>query len=302
MIEEKPINKAAFHLAGIVPVAGHGQSFGFEWDNTLMPIAENYTALERSIIECAYAGCETIWIVCNNDIHPLIRHRIGEVVQDPIWYGRILAAHPEDYRRPIPIYYVPIHPKDRDRIDCHAWSILFGALTAYWISKQMSKWVTPDKYYVSFPFGIYPEDTPREHRSLISSENNFFLCHDGKTAKDGEYLGFSFGPEDFIKCRQVIRKEGTKTWKNSGNEIPTEKLPVEERWSARYFSLDKVLKPVIIEEDNVKKVDWFHSISNWENYINFLASSEAKTIQRPHEGLIKYHEWNGIGVDNDNEE
>ena len=106
----------------------------------------------------------------------------------------------------------------------------------------------------------------------------------------------------FIKCRQVIRKEGTKTWKNSGNEIPTEKLPVEERWSARYFSLDKVLKPVIIEESNVKKVDWFHSICNWENYINFFASSEAKMIQRPHEGLIKYHEWNGIGVDNDNEE
>ena len=52
----------------------------------------------------------------------------------------------------------------------------------------------------------------------------------------------------------------------------------------------------------MKKVDWFHSISNWENYINFFASEEAKTIQRPHKGLIKYHEWNGIGVDNDNED
>jgi hypothetical protein len=212
-----------------------------------------------------------------------------------------LAAHPDDYRRPIPIYYVPIHPKDRDRVDCYAWSVLFGALTAYWISKQMSKWVTPDKYYVSFPFGVYPEDTPREHRGVISSENNFFLCYNGKTAKDGEYLGFSFGPEDFIKCRQVIRKEGTKTWKNSGNEIPTEKLPLEERWSARYFSLDKVLKPVIIEESNKKEVDWFYSIASWDNYINFFASEEAKTIKRPYEGLIKYHEWNGIGVDNDNE-
>jgi len=136
---------------------------------------------------------------------------------------------------------------------------------------------------------------------VISSENNFFLCYNGKTAKDGEYLGFSFGPEDFIKCRQVIRKEGTKTWKNSGTEIPTEKLPLEERWSARYFSLDKVLKPVIIEDSNIKELDWFHSISSWESYINFFASEEAKKIQRPFEGLIKYHEWNGIGVDNDND-
>ena len=95
--------------------------------------------------------------------------------------------------------------------------------------------------------------TPREHRNLISSENNFFLCYNGKTAKDGEYLGFSFGPDDFIKCRQVVRKEGTKTWKNSGSEMPTEKLPLEERWSARYFSLDKVLEPVIIEEQPKKR-------------------------------------------------
>ena len=50
----------------------------------------------------------------------------------------------------------------------------------------------------------------------------------------------------------------------------------------------------------MKELDWFHSISSWENYINFFASDEAKTMKRPYEGLIKYHEWNGIGVDNDN--
>lgn len=79
-MEQKAVNKTAFHLAGIIPVAGHKKDFGFEWDNVLMPIAENYTAIERSVMECAYAGCETIWIVCNNDIQPLLRHRIGR------WY------------------------------------------------------------------------------------------------------------------------------------------------------------------------------------------------------------------------
>ena len=64
----------------------------------------------------------------------------------------------------------------------------------------------------------------------------------------------------------------------------------------------KAFNQFILEEDNVKKVDWFHNISSWDNYINFFASKEAKTIKRPYEGLIKYHEWNGIGVDNDNEE
>ena len=109
-MEPKPTVKlTSFHLAGIIPVAGHQCDFGFQWDNVLMPIAENYTALERSVMECAYAGCETIWIVCNQDVQPLIRHRLGEMVQDPVWYGRTLSPYPEEQRKPIPIYYVPIH-------------------------------------------------------------------------------------------------------------------------------------------------------------------------------------------------
>ena len=135
-----------------------------------MPVAENYTAIELSIMECAEAGCETIWIVCNTDIQPLIRHRIGSAVEDPSWYGRILAAYPNTYNRAIPIYYVPIHPKDRDKIDCYSWSILHGANTAYQISFQMSKWVIPDKYYVSFPFGVYSPQAPRPHRRWIAGE------------------------------------------------------------------------------------------------------------------------------------
>jgi len=302
MIEEKPINKQAFHLAGIIPVAGYDSNFGFEWHDCLMPIAPNYTAIERAVMECATAGCETIWIVCNNDMQPLVRHRMGEMVQDPVWYGRTLSAYPEHHRKQIPIYYVPIHPKDRDRIDCYAWSILFGALTAYWLSKQMSKWVTPDKYYVSFPFGIYPPEIVREHRKLISSEKNFILSYNGKTIKDGEFIGFSFGSQDFKNCRKVIRQEGTKEWKNSGTEMPSERIPLEKRWSARHFLLDKVFKPVILEDASMINLPWFYPIDNWQNYKTFLRSDESETIKRPYEGLIKYHEWSGIGIDNDKKE
>jgi hypothetical protein len=222
-------------------------------------------------------------------------------VQDPVWYGRTLSLNPKEQRKPIPIYYVPVHPKDRDRIDCYAWSILHGANTAYWISRQMSVWVTPDRYYVSFPLSVYPENAPRVHRKLISSDNNFFFCYNGKTVKDGEYMGFTFGPEDFIKSRQVIRKEGTREWKSSV-EIPTERLPLEKRWSARYFSLDKVFKPVIILESNVKELGWYHDLSSWEGYTSYFASEESKTIQRPYKGLLKYHEWNGLGVENANKD
>lgn len=297
-----------FHLAGIIPVAGHKHDFGFQWDNVLMPIAEGYTAIEHSIMECAYAGCDTIWIVCNTDIQPLIRHRIGSFVQDPIWHGRVLSPYPAEERRPIPIHYVPIHPKDREKVDCYAWSVLHGANTAYWINLQMSRWVTPDKYFVSFPLSVSPENAFRPHRQLISSSDNFFLSYDGKTVKDGEYLSFTFGPSDFINCRRIIRT-GTGTTVPGMNYTSEDILsgnfdilPFEERWSAKHFSLDKVFEPVIIEGENVKEVEWFHNISTWEGYSDYFASEESKTVTRPYKGIMNYREWNGIGVEYGEEE
>ena len=67
-MEEGTKNQQAFHLAGVVPVAGPTLDFGFPWHDSMQPIAKNYLAVERAVVECAYAGCETIWVVCNDDI------------------------------------------------------------------------------------------------------------------------------------------------------------------------------------------------------------------------------------------
>ena len=71
------------HLAGIIPVSGVKSDFNMPWHESLMPIAPGYLAVERAVVECAYAGCDTIWIVCGDDVEPLIRYQVGEVVQDP---------------------------------------------------------------------------------------------------------------------------------------------------------------------------------------------------------------------------
>tara|TARA_R110000824_G_scaffold281702_2_gene470009 strand:- start:55 stop:951 length:897 start_codon:yes stop_codon:yes gene_type:complete len=296
MIEPKPFTSKGFHLAGIVPVAGPTHDFNFDWHDSLMPISQNYTAVERSVMECAWAGCETIWIVCNDDMTPLIRHRLGEWVQDPVWYGRSLEINPSLHRKPIPIYYVPIHPKDRKRVDSYSWSVLYGALTAYWISKQMSQWIIPDKFYVSFTYGIYPPIVVRKHRKTISSTRTFALSYNGKTVKDNEYLGFTFDSQDFINCRKTVRQEGTRLWKNSGEEIPTEKLPLEKRWSSRNFTLDKVFKSVIIEDEPIQ-LDWYYNIDCWDGYCSYIGSDKRWEIQRPNKEILNYHEWNGIGID-----
>ena len=55
----------------------------------------------------------------------------------------------------------------------------------------------PDKYYVSFPYGVYDPEILRPHRKDISSERPFMLSHKGKTVQDNEYLGFTFDKDDF---------------------------------------------------------------------------------------------------------
>lgn len=72
--DEENISK--YHLAGIIPVAIVPLDFKMPWNDALMPIAPNFCAIERSVYECAQAGCETIWIICNSEIIPLMRRRV----------------------------------------------------------------------------------------------------------------------------------------------------------------------------------------------------------------------------------
>ena len=286
MIESGPQNQKSFHLAGVVPIAGQPLDFNFPWHDSLMPIGEEYLALERAVVECAAAGCETIWIVCHKDTQALVRHRLGEWVYDPVSLKR--GPYSSEEEKQIPIFYVPIHPKDRDKRDCLGWSVLYGALTSYHISRKLSKWVVPDKFYVAFPYGVYSPDILRTHRKKISSSGTFHLTHEGKSVKDGEYLGFTFDGEDFKKCRSSVREQATATYDTEGN-----KLPLEKRYSARHFSLDIVFKSVIMEEENAVELPWYHRVDSWKDYRNFLSSEE--TVIKPER--MEYNEWNPIGHD-----
>ena len=298
VIENK--SKLAFHLAGIIPVAGQPLDFKMDWSDCLMPIAPNYTAVESAVYECAVAGCETIWIVCNDDTSPLIRHRIGEYIFDPVWFNRSMDKFPNASRRVIPIFYVPLRAKDVGKRDCLAWSVLHGSLTAFKIGHKISKWTAPDKYYVSFPYGIFDPEIIRPHRKTISSHETFCLRHNDKTIKDGEYLSFTFNGRDFINFRRVIREEGTGIW-DPESELrdglyPTKRLPIEKRWSARHFSLDKIFKDVILDNVSIIDLQWYYNIGSWRGYRNFLASRHE--VARPPEKLLGYKEFNPIGEDN----
>ena len=301
-IEDSLKDRNAFHLAGIIPVAGQKLDFKFPWHDCLMPVAINLTAVEHAVLQCTYAGCETIWIVAHREMQRILRDRIGDWVLE---YGSLFQASYKkkmvsDQVRRTAIYYVPIHPKDRDKRDCLAWSVIYGSLRAFHISKVISSWVVPDKYFVSFPYGLVSLDSVYQNRSLISSTKNFYMEHEGKTIRDGEYLPFTFDKEDFLKFRRVIRT-GTGihtdyTFDQATKKATFKTLPVSQAYSAKHFPLDKVFGCATLDGNNVGQTAWYSRVDSWQGYMEYMKTNSS-SVFRPR--FYKYHEWSPIGVDNE---
>lgn len=264
-----------------------------------MPVAPNFTLIQAAVLECAYAGCDNIWVVCNDDIAPIVRHTVGDYVEDPMYfYNR--STRTSDTRRRIPIFWVPIHPKDRDRRDCLAWSVIHGALAALKVTSQISKWTIPDKYYVSFPYGVSKPDQVWKSRRAIRTMKNFYTTSDGKTVQDNLYTSFTFGKEEFIKYRRNVRK-GTGVYTMDVVDekgIPRSKMPLEERWSARFFDLKDVFTDLDLDNANLLEID-FHNVGSWSEYLDFAASDYARKIEVPPKELFSYREFNPIAKDLD---
>ncbi len=79
--------------------------------------------------------------------------------------------------------------------------------------------------------------------------------------------------------RRIVRS-GTGSFTSNNlkdGKYPREKLPLEERYSARHFTLDKVLEPVKI--DNTVEIEDYHTIEDWASYVEYLSSDK----------ILKYH-------------
>jgi hypothetical protein len=256
-----------------------------------MPIAPGFTAIQKSAFECAMAGCNTIWIVANDDLAPAVRKIVGEWIYDPVYY-RGPSKFSSEERKEIPIYYVPIHPKDRARRDSYGWGALYGMHTAWRAAYNISHWMVPQKYFVSFPLSTYDVYRIREHRRAISNKDtNFFLSHNGKTIKDGIPISFTMFGEDFKKCRRAINQKTSREYLPPlpGQQYPSAKLPLQDRWSAKHFNLKEVFEEINEKDATKVPVPWHYDISNWCGYRDFLASDFC--IEKPPDHLTKPHKY-----------
>ena len=235
-MEIRPFAKKHFHLAGVVPVAKK-REMHFEWHDSLMPISEKETAAERAVRECLLAGCETIWVICDHEVKPLLRKVLGE-------YKWSLS------NTRVPIYYAGIRHEDKHRVDDITWSVLYGAWVAYNASERMARWLIPGKFYISFPYGVYEPQVVEPYTKLISSPNNFMLANKGHTAKDGKYLGFTFGAKEWNLFRD---------WYSEMEE------------NDQSLKLDNILSCVKIEDsDKIVEVSWYNRIDTWDKYRHYM--------------------------------
>lgn len=280
------------NLAGIIPISGHKDSFDFPWPDYLQPLREGMLAIERSVYECAHAGCDSIWIICNDDVSPLVRSRLGDYVMNPRYFQEKDFVKRKDYHEKwTPIFYSPIAQKDRDRRDSLAWTILHGSLTSFVVSSKMSQWCTPTKYFVSFPQGIYHPGIVNKHKDDIRGPNSFFLATpSAETVRENRYMAFTFFPEDWPKF-----KYNAKSLCTGGNKS----IPFQERWSSRNITLDKMFKLDIITKDKVIKVQEYYDLDSWASLREYYKSDIkiprlSKQFMKPYifKGGIDEHEEN----------
>jgi len=293
-MENREYVRGGYHLAGIVPISGQPLDFNFPWNDCLQPIADNYLAVEKAVFDCVAAGCSTIWVVGHKETQPLVRHRIGDYITDPVEYAKDINFRKYPEKQTIPIYYVPLHPKNLDRRDSYSWSIIEGIEAAYKVSKKISKWIIPDRYFVSFPYGLYDPVVFYKCRKWITKRNPFYFTYNGESFKDNLYLPFTLNNEDFLKCRAKFRRKETRA-----ADINLQPLPKDEAHSGRFFQHGFVFDDVDTAKAQVVDLSWYYDISSWEKLKNWLASE--KKLDRPSEVLISYGEWNLLGKDNEEE-
>ena len=267
-------------MPAIIPVAGMKTEFGMEWDSSLMPVGPNCAAIEATIFECLHAGCSSIWIVANDDVAPLLRYRIGEYATDirSIEQGSF-KRFGNDHHQEVPIYYVPIHPKHRDKVDNYAWSVIYGANVCFWIMRMFSRWTTPTQYYVSFPLGMLDPKEVLKHRATIRKSAPFYFSYEGQTVKDGLPISFVLNSEEWRRAKHIITTNAS-VWKAPEDDgIPTEKLPPEERLVSLNYGLEDVFGagPVGTEQ----KMSSFYDLTSWKGYGKFISSELGDRTKRP---------------------
>jgi len=241
------------HLAGVIPLTDSESHHGRLWHDVLTPIAKDVSAIQNAVYQCAWAGCDTIWISSNYEDIGLTRKVIGDWVHDPVDWERTEGN--KTLKKEIPIYYVPIVPHDRNiGRNSLSWSSLHGAFMAFKVGWSISSWVTPDVFFVAFPMGVCDYKTIRANRLNFRKGKNKIFKHGDDSILTDCLLPFTLDKDVFVQTRRHIRAGGKL-------DLPT----AFQCYNDLGFDFLDML--------------WYDDIRDWDHYREYLGSDRSKEIE-----------------------
>jgi len=240
---------------GVVITSVYNLENNFPWHPSLQRISENLTSIEGSVLECAFAGCSSIWICCDELMQPLVRERLGDFVRDPVNLNKSnYTKFPRDNRVMIPLYYYCVHPKDKLRRSGVAWDFMNTVLAVYHFSNKLSRWLVPKKYYISFCYGLYDIETIKYHRLNLLEDDNYLITYREGDIFDNLYLGACL-KSDYIKQTIISLKKDNKYFKTPGLQFKNIPRPREYK--------------------KIEVNDYF-SCNSWENYVEYIKNERLE--------------------------
>lgn len=275
------------HFVGIVPCTGFKTEYKMPWPDIMVQINEQYMAVTRSILECACAGCDSIWVVMYDKFITLIKHAIGESVRDPFLINLPFKNYPEMHERDIPIYYVPLNLNHQQKRDTVSFSIMRGAQASYFLSKYLSKWILPWNYFVSFPFGLTNPYFLMKNRALLRNKNVVYTFN-GKSILTNDYLPFTFNRKDYPQFSQKYWRTQTLKWKLDDEGYLVE-LPKEEQYYSKKIKLNETFSYIKDRENFVKETQYWYDISSWSQLMDWYRSPYSDKLTFPN---VKYFRKN----------
>ena len=248
---QKTTSTVSKHVAGIIPVYGIKTNLNLFFPNAVLPIGNSFYSIQRSIVECSYAGCDTIWIVCSDADAPLIKSICGDFVLNMSDYEHSkYSKFPKSNRRTIPLIYMPISYKHTNKKGLGV-SVVDGVNGCFHTSSKISKWMTPSKYYISSPYGVYDPKISKIRTHIMNSDS-LFLEYNGRTALDGEHIGFCLGVEQIKHISYLFKRMDVKS----------------------HFSLDKILNnDIVLKDMSTVGINHYSNISEWEGYCKMFSNS-----------------------------
>ena len=214
----------------------------------------------------------------------MLRRHLGEWVEDPAWWYRKTAT-PAAYRLQIPIFYIRMTEKDKRQRGSAAWAIIHAARVANKMAANVSKWTMAARFFVTFPWSGINFWEFKQHRRDTALTRNFYFTHKNKSAWTNEYIPFAFNQADLRAMKKNFSAKNKLVFKRIGEFIPNdqswfERLPKEEQYSGRHFTIQQLLEPVNNDTYKSLEISEYYNVYTWDGLQHAISNFQFRRPKR----------------------